>query len=182
MRSKSLSRSGRPPKFRRAAPQRQRNVDMFEKGGFMNLVRMNPLREFEDFQDRFNRFFNEALSRRFEPDTLRFGDWAPAVDIQETDKEYLLKAELPEVKKEDVKVEVAEGVLTIEGERKQEKEEKGKRFHKIERSYGKFVRQFALPTEVDTAKLQADFKDGVLNVHLPKTEIAKPKAVEVTVA
>lgn len=147
----------------------------------MNLIKMTPLRDFEEFQDRFNRFFNEALTRRFEPDALRLGDWAPAVDIQETDKEYLLKAELPEVKKEDVKVEFAEGVLTIEGERKQEKEEKGKRFHKIERAYGTFVRQFALPIEIDTAKLQAEFKDGVLNVHLPKTEAIKPKTVEVTV-
>ena len=147
----------------------------------MTLVKMSPLRDFEEFQDRFNRFFNEALTRRHEPDTLRFGDWAPVVDIQETEKEYLLKAELPEVKREDVKVEFAQGVLTIEGERRQEKEEKGKRFHKIERSYGTFVRQFALPTEIDVAKLQAEFKDGVLNIHLPKTEMVKPKTIEVKV-
>ena len=102
--------------------------------------------------------------------------------FRKTRKSTLIKAELPEIKKEDVKVQLLDGVLTIEGERKQEKEEKGKRFHKLERSYGKFVRQFALPTEVDPAKVQAEFKEGMLNVHLPKTEAAKPKSVEVKVA
>ena len=91
-------------------------------------------------------------------------------------------AELPEVKKENVKVEVLDGTLTIEGERTQEKEEKGKKFHKIEREYGKFMRQFTLPPEVATDKMEAEFKDGVLNVHLPKTAVAKPKAIEVKVA
>ena len=109
-------------------------------------------------------------------------DWTPPVEIEESDKEFLIKAELPDIKKEDVKVETLEGVLTIEGERKREKEEKGKKFYKVERSYGKFVRQFALPTEVDSAKIQAEFKDGMLNIHLPKTALAKPKAIEVKVA
>ena len=86
------------------------------------------------------------------------------------------------MKKEDVKVEVLDGVLTIQGERTQEKEEKGKKFHKVERSYGKFVRQFALPTDVEATKVQAEYKDGVLNVHLPKTAAAKPTSVEVKVA
>jgi HSP20 family protein len=148
----------------------------------MNVVKWNPFRELEDIQTRVNRFFNEAPARQPDRDGLFFADWAPVVDIQETDKEYLIKAELPEVKREDVKVEVLDGVLTLEGERTQEKEEKGKKFHKMERSYGKFVRQFALPTEVDATHVQADYKDGVLNVHLPKTEAARPKAVEVKVA
>jgi HSP20 family protein len=86
------------------------------------------------------------------------------------------------VKKENVKVEVLDGTLMIEGERTQEKEEKGKKFHKIEREYGKFMRQFTLPPEVATDKMEAEFKDGVLNVHLPKTAVAKPKAIEVKVA
>lgn len=94
----------------------------------------------------------------------------------------MIKADLPDVKKEDVKVEFEDGLLTVEGERKQEKEEDGKKFHKIERAYGKFVRRFVLPTEVDAANLSAEFKDGVLNVHLPKTAIAKPKAITVKVA
>lgn len=148
----------------------------------MNIVKWNPFRELEDMQTRMNRFFNETPARRPDADGLFFADWSPAVDIHETDKEYLIKAELPEMKKEDVKIEVLEGVLTIEGERTQEKEEKGKKFHKVERSYGKFVRQFALPNEVDAAKVQAEYKDGVLNVHLPKTAAAKHNAIEVKVA
>ena len=147
----------------------------------MNIVRWNPFRELEDIQTRLNRFFDDTPVRSRNGD-LFFSDWAPAVDIEETDKEYLIKAELPEVTKENVKVEMLEGVLTIEGERKREKEEKGKKFHKLERSYGKFVRQFALPVEVDGGKIQAEFKDGMLNVHLPKTAAAKPKGIEVKVA
>lgn len=148
----------------------------------MNIVKFNPFRELEEMQTRLNRLFTDAPMRKIEGNGPFFSDWAPAVDIQETDKEYLIKAELPEMKKEDVKVEVLDGVLTIEGERTQEKEEKGKKFHKVERSYGKFVRQFALPTEVEGAKVQAEYKDGVLSVHLPKTAAAKPTAVTVKVA
>jgi HSP20 family protein len=93
-----------------------------------------------------------------------------------------VKAELPEVKKEDVKVTIKEGVLTLEGERRQEKEEKNKKFHRVERSYGQFVRCFTMPEDADDKTVQADFKDGVLNVHLAKSATAKPKAVEVKVA
>jgi HSP20 family protein len=148
----------------------------------MNIVKWNPFRELEDIQTRLNRVFSDMPVRRPETEGLFFADWAPPVDIQETEKEYLIKAELPEMKKEDVKVDVLDGVLTIEGERTQEKEEKGKKFHKVERSYGKFVRQFTLPTEVDPAKVMAEYKDGILSVHLPKTAEAKPKAIEVKVA
>ena len=147
----------------------------------MNMVKWDPFRELEGIQARLNRMFGEPPLRGA-PDAVAFADWAPAVDIQETDGEYLVKADLPDVKKEDVKVELEDGVLTVEGERKQEKEEKGKKFHKIERAYGKFVRRFALPTEVDATKLSADFKEGVLNVHLPKSPNGKPKAVTVKVA
>lgn len=148
----------------------------------MNIVKWNPFRELEDIQARLHRYFGEPLPRRDGEEGLFFADWAPPVDIQETEKEYLIKAELPGVKKEEVKVEMLDGVLSIEGERKQETEEKGKRYRKVERSYGKFVRQFALPTEVDATKIEAEFKEGMLNIHLPKTEMAKPKAVEVKVA
>jgi HSP20 family protein len=148
----------------------------------MNIVKWNPLRELEEIQTRLNRFFPEFVNPRPENETPFFTDWTPAVDVTETEKEYLIKAELPELKREDVKVDVLDGVLTIEGERKQEKEEKGKRFHKVERAYGKFIRQFTLPTEVEAEEVQAEFKDGMLNVHLPKTAVAKPKAVEVKVA
>ena len=104
------------------------------------------------------------------------------MDIIEDDKEWLVKADLPEIKKEDVKVTVENGVLTITGERKLEKEEKDKKYHRIERSYGNFLRSFTLPDGADGSKVNAEFKDGVLKVHLPKGEKAKPKAVEVKVA
>ena len=148
----------------------------------MNLVRWTPFRELEDISTRLNRFFNETPARTPDGDNLFFAEWAPPVDIEETEKEYLIKAELPGIPKENVKVEMLDGVLTIEGERRTEKEEKGKKLHKVERSYGKFVRQFSLPNEVEAAKIQAEFKEGMLNVHLPKTAAAKPKAIEVKVA
>lgn len=113
---------------------------------------------------------------------LAVAEWAPLVDISEDDQEYLIKAELPEVKREDVKVTAEEGTLTIMGERKFEKEEKGKKFHRVERAYGSFVRNFSLPDDADPAKVSAEFKDGVLTVHLTKTAKAKPQQIEVKVA
>lgn len=146
----------------------------------MNLARWSPFNEFDDLQTRLNRLFGEAALKG--DNTSTFAQWSPAVDVQETDKEYLIKADLPEVKKEDVKVQFQDGALTLEGERKLEKEEKGKKFHKIEREYGKFVRRFSLPTEIDATRVSAEFKDGVLNVHLPKSETARPRAIDVKVA
>ena len=100
------------------------------------------------------------------------------VDISEDDKEYLLKADLPEMKKEDVKVTVENDVLSISGERKSEKEQKKKKYHRIERSYGTFLRTFTLPEDTDGKKIAAEFKDGVLKVRLPKIPAAKTKPVE----
>jgi HSP20 family protein len=148
----------------------------------MNLVRWNPFRELEEMSERLNGLFGRELIRRNGEESLTAVDWAPSVDILETDKEYLIKAELPEVKKEDVKVAVENGILTIQGERKQEKEEKGKKFHRIERSYGCFERSFTLPDDADEKKITADFKDGILNVHMAKSEIVKPKTIEVKAA
>lgn len=108
----------------------------------MNLIRWSPFGELEDIQNRLNRFVNGRLPVPADNGSF-FANWTPPVDIEETDKEFVIKAELPDIKKEDVKVETLDGVLTIEGERKQEKEEKGKKFYKVERTYGKFVRQFA---------------------------------------
>lgn len=147
----------------------------------MALIRWDPFRELESIQTRLNRMFSEGTGRA-EEETPVFTNWAPAVDIQETEKEYVLKADLPEVKKDNVKVTMEDGTLTIEGERKHEGEEKGTTFHRVERAYGKFVRRFALPTEVQAANIRAEFKDGVLAVYLPKVAVAKPKAVEVKVA
>ena len=149
----------------------------------MNLVRWDPFRELEDVSTRLNRFFGVrpgTVMTGTNGDT--FADWAPAVDVQETATEYLVKADLPEVKKEDVKVSVEDGVLAVEGERRQEKEEKGMKFHRIERNFGKFVRRMAMPTDVDQQKVAAEFKDGVLNVHLPKMPDTKPRTVDVRIA
>jgi HSP20 family protein len=144
------------------------------------LTRWDPMKELEDMTDRMNRLMARPLTGAEE--ALVTAEWAPIVDIQETDKEYLVKAELPEVKKEDVKVTIKDGVLSLEGERHQEKEEKNKKFHRVERSYGKFVRCFTMPEDADEKSVLADFKEGVLNVHLAKSANVKPKAVEVKVA
>lgn len=144
----------------------------------MNLTRWDPLRELDSLSSRMNQMFPVAVRRN---EDATFADWAPAVDVQETDKEYLIKADLPEIKKDDMKIAIDDGVLSMEGERKQEKEEKNKKFHKVERIYGKFVRRMALPSDVDETKVTAEFKDGVLNVHLPKSATAKPHSVDVKI-
>jgi HSP20 family protein len=139
-------------------------------------------KEMQELTDRFGRMLSRWPSRvTGAREALTVADWAPTVDISETDAEYLVKAEIPEVDKKDVKVTVQDGLLTIQGERKQEKEEKGRRFHRVERSYGTFMRTFDIPDGVDEQKLKAEFKDGMLLVHLPKTEKAKTKAIEVKV-
>ncbi|MGE0813316.1 MAG: Hsp20/alpha crystallin family protein [Vicinamibacterales bacterium] len=144
----------------------------------MNLTQWDPFRELEDVSTRLNRFFGQQGW----PKATEIADWTPAMDVQETDGEFLLKADLPEVKKEDVKVEVLDGMLSVRGERKQEKEEKGKRFHRVERSYGRFERRLSLPTDVDAKKIAAQFKDGVLEVHMPKSPAARPQAIDVKVS
>jgi HSP20 family protein len=144
----------------------------------MNIIKMNPFRELEEIQGRLNRFFTQAP----EHEAFVFPEWAPPVDIQETEKEFLVTADLPEMKKEEIKVGLENGILTIEGERHLEKEEKGKKFHRVERQYGRFVRRFNLPGEIDPARVQAQYKDGTLTVTLPKSAAALPKTVEVKVA
>ena len=148
----------------------------------MTLVRWDPFRELEDMSERLNRVFSRPTLRNTGTENLTVADWMPTVDISESESEYLIKAELPEVRKEDVKVTVENGVLTLQGERRQEKEEKGKRFHRVERSYGSFVRSFTLPESVDEGGVRAEYKDGVLALHLPKSEKVKPKAIDVKVA
>ncbi len=149
----------------------------------MTLVRWDPFRELEEVSDRLNRMFSRpAVSAKNGREALTVADWSPTVDISESEGEYLIKAELPEVKKEDVKVTLEDGVLTLSGERRQEKEEKNLRYHRVERSYGSFVRSFSLPELVDETKVKAEYKDGVLSLHLPKLEKAKPRAIEVKVS
>ncbi|MGE5569659.1 MAG: Hsp20/alpha crystallin family protein [Rhodospirillales bacterium] len=153
-----------------------------------SLVRWDPFRwdpfreierEMEDLSNRFSRLLTRWPFRE-EREGLTV-QWTPSVDISETDSEYLIKAEIPEVDKKDVKVTVQDGTLTIQGERRQEKEDKGRRYHRVERTYGAFMRTFDLPDGVDEDKLRAEFKDGMLLVHLPKTEKAKTKVIDVKV-
>jgi HSP20 family protein len=144
----------------------------------------NPFRELDELNSQLSRFFGRTTDRanNNRQEEMTVAQWAPLVDIIEDDKEYLIKAELPEVKKEEVKVTVENGVLAISGERTIEKEEKGKKYHRVERAYGSFVRTFALPDDADANKVNAEFKDGVLKVHLAKSEMAKPKQIDVKIA
>lgn len=147
------------------------------------LTRWDPFRELDDLQNRLSTLFGRAPVRREgdKREALTIAEWAPLVDIVEDDKEYLIKAELPEVKKEEIKVGVQDDVLTITGERKYEKEEKDKKYHRIERAYGSFSRSFTIPDDADGTKVSAEFKEGILKIHLPKSEKAKPKSIEVKV-
>ncbi|MBK9307909.1 MAG: Hsp20/alpha crystallin family protein [Nitrospira sp.] len=149
----------------------------------MALVRWDPFRELEEVSNRLNRMLAYPASHASNgKEAMIVADWTPSVDISETAGEYLIKAEIPDVKKEDVKVSLEDGVLTIQGQRKLEQEDKGTKYHRIERSYGSFVRTFSLPDVVEPEHVKAEFKDGVLNLHLPKSEKAKPKTIEVKLA
>ncbi|MGB7790021.1 MAG: Hsp20/alpha crystallin family protein [Terrimicrobiaceae bacterium] len=145
------------------------------------LTKWNPFRELEDIQNRLSSLFGRTPTGGLGEEAMTVSEWTPLVDIVEDDKEYLIKAELPEVKKEDVKVTVDNGVLTITGERKFEKEEKGRKYHRVERGYGSFTRSFALPEGAAGDKISAEFKEGVLKVHLAKSGEAKPKSIDVKV-
>ena len=147
------------------------------------LTRWNQLRELQAIQHGLGSLLGRSPAQwpEGQEEPMAVAEWAPLVDISEDDKEYQIKAELPEVKTEDVKVTAEEGTLTITGNRKFEKEEKGKKYHRVERSYGSFVRNFSLPDDASPAKVSAEFKDGVLTVHLAKTEKAKPQQIEVKV-
>jgi HSP20 family protein len=149
------------------------------------LTTWNPFREMDEVQNRLSAFFGGFPTFRFRlpgnGEGVKLPDWSPSVDITEDDHEYLFKADLPEMKKDDVKVTVEKGILSISGERKTETEEKKKKFHRIERAYGFFERTFTVPEDADIAKIAADFKDGVLKVHLPESPTAKPKPIEVKV-
>ena len=136
-------------------------------------------------RNRLISLFNRPLPLLEElpkAEELRLATWTPRVDIVEDDKEYLINVELPGVKKDEIKVSVKDRVLSISGERKSEKEEKGKKYHRTERTYGAFVRSFTLPEAASGEKLKANFEDGILKVQIPKEERAKTKAIEVKVS
>lgn len=146
------------------------------------LSRWSPFKEMEELQGRLGSWMNLPGRTTTSKEALAVADWSPLVDITEDEKEFLLKAELPGVKREEVKVTVEDGVLTLTGERRFEQEEKEMRYHRIERAYGSFMRSFTLPEGTPADKVAAEFKDGVLLVHLPKALTPKASPMEVKVA
>ena len=149
----------------------------------MNLVtRWDPFREMEDLQKRLTSIFGVAPGRVANgKEDMTVAQWLPLVDITEDDREYLIKAELPEVRKEDVKVTVQDGVLTLAGERRQEKREDTEKLHRIERRYGAFERRFALPEDADEGSISAESRDGVLVIRVPKHKVAHPEPRQIQI-
>ena len=150
----------------------------------MTLVRWAPFHNIGTIQERMNRIFDDALSGQrgaSDEDWGLGGSWAPAVDIFEHEGSIVLKAELPGVDPKDVDIRVENNVLSLRGERKFDSEVKREDFHRVERAYGSFSRSFTLPNVVDTEKIKADYKDGVLQVTLPQKEEAKPKQISISV-
>jgi HSP20 family protein len=145
----------------------------------MSVVRWDPFKDLNLLQERMNHLFEEANRgwRAGEPSATTA--WSPAVDIYETDSEIIVKAEIPGVDKKDIELSLEENVLTLKGERQFEKETKDENYHRIERAYGSFSRSFSIPAVVDEKKIEADYKEGVLTIRLPKTEKTKPKQIRI---
>lgn len=149
----------------------------------MALIRWDPFRELSALQERMNRLFSDVRTRPvWAEEEITQGSWVPPVDVYETADSIVLKAELPGIGKEDINVEVKDNTLTLRGEKKIEKEVKEENYYRAERSYGTFQRAFTLPSTVQADKVKAKFKDGVLEISLPKIEEAKPKQIKVEVA
>ncbi len=153
----------------------------------MTLIRWNPSRDLMDVEREFGKLFN-SFNRRFgfddgdqNTEELENAVWSPLTDISESKDEYLLKMDLPGVTKNDLKLSYEDGELKISGERKQEKEDKESKYHRIERTYGKYFRSFTLPKQIQAENIKAEFKDGQLKVIIPKAEEAKPKELEIKV-
>jgi HSP20 family protein len=144
----------------------------------MRLVHWDP---FGDVDTMFNRMLSAQLRLTHEGDAGKRLQWAPSADISETEKEYVIRAELPAVKKEDVQVTLDDGMITIRGERKQQKEDKTERFHRVESVYGSFERSFSLPENVNADAIRCESRDGVLSVHIPKAEASKSKPKQIAV-
>lgn len=146
----------------------------------MDLIRWNPWNEMVSMRERMNALFNDSLFRpdRREDDAA-MGLWYPSVDMFEKDDQVVIKAELPGLEKKDINLEINNGVLTLKGERKYDNEVKEGNFYRREMSYGKFIRSFTLPAEVDADKIKAEFQNGLLTVEVPKSEAQKPKQIKV---
>lgn len=147
----------------------------------MNIVRWDPYRELTSFADRFNRTFGMPATRERDEE-MSLGAWMPPVDISEDEDKIRLTTELPGVREDQVSIQMEGGVLTIRGERRFEDEKKGRNFHRVERSYGTFVRSFTLPNNVDREKIRATFTDGILEIEIPKSEDARPRQIKISAA
>lgn len=146
----------------------------------MNIVKWDPFRDLSTIQDRVNRLFEDTLTKFKGGEVERFASgWEPAVDVYETNNEIVMKVELPGLQKDNVSIELKDNILTIKGERKFEEEVKKEDYHRIERSYGYFQRSFSLPSTIQQDKVKANFKDGILDIKLPKAEKAKPTQIEI---
>lgn len=143
------------------------------------LTRHDPYRSLDSLQERLNQIFGGGLGRRDREEEMSLGSWMPPVDIEEDKERIVLTAELPGMKENDIDIQMEGGVLTIRGERKFENEKEGKNYHRVERSYGQFVRSFTLPNNVDRENIKADFRDGLLHIVLPKREEAKPRQIKI---
>ncbi len=147
----------------------------------MNMQTWNPFQEFESLLERYNKSRGGSLGRRLEND-LNFADWAPSVDIEEQEDRFMIKADLPGVDKNDIEVKIENGVLTIRGEKRMEKSsDEGTKRHRTERFYGSFARSFTLPDAVKADEVDANYKDGVLALTIPKAEQARPRAIDIKV-
>ena len=147
----------------------------------MAITRWRPFRDLVSIQDEMNRLFDDFFRRPVTRPEWTEGVWCPCVDVSETKDNVIINTEIPGMSKDDVKVSVQDNVLTLTGEKKQEKEEKDANYHRIERSYGSFSRSFTLPTSVQPDKVKATYKDGILRITLPKSEEVKPKEIPISV-
>lgn len=148
----------------------------------MALIRWTPLRSVMSFRDEMDRLLDDFYGRMAPSGEMYEGDWFPPMDLSENDGEVIACLEIPGLAKDDIKVSVQNDVLTISGEKKQEQTEEKENVHKVERTYGMFKRVLKLPAEVDSAKVKASYKDGVLKVKLPKVEAKKPKEIPIQVS
>ena len=146
----------------------------------MRVIKWEP---FRDMDDVFDRFITESMRHwpRAATANRAAQEWAPAADVSETEAEYLIKADLPEVRKEDVSITVQDGVLTLSGERRQEKREETEKLHRVERVYGSFARRFALPENADEQGIRAESRDGVILIHIPKAKVVEPQPRQITI-
>jgi len=146
----------------------------------MDIIRRDPFKELTTLREEIDRIFDSFFGR-VPAVAEREVAWLPALNLEETDDEFIVKVELPGLKKEDVKIHLTDDSLTISGERKMEKEEKGKTYHRVEMAYGRFQRTITFPSEVEPDKARATYKDGILTITVPKSEKAKPKEIEIEI-